>query len=218
MEKKANIFICGASGTGKSTSMRNLDPERTIILNTERKQLPFRGALKFNMNQYIEDWAAFFKTFNKALESDKADVIVIESFTSLVEMIYKKSNDTFQGFDVWNDYKTKVGDILSMSKNTNKYVIFIGIDMTIDGANGVEERCVAVDGSWKKKVEKEFVIVCYSHMYTDENGNPQYEFITNKQDGFENISAKSPMEMLPLKMENDLKVLIEKIENYYKGE
>ena len=122
--------------------MRNLDPERTIILNTERKQLPFRGALKFTMNQYLEDWAAFFKTFNKALESDKADVIIIESFTSLAEMVYKKANDTFQGFDVWNDYKTKIGDILSMSKNTNKYVIFIGIDMTIDGANGVEERCV----------------------------------------------------------------------------
>ena len=44
---KPNVIVVGKSGSGKSTSLRNLNPERTAVLNTERKQLPFKGANKF---------------------------------------------------------------------------------------------------------------------------------------------------------------------------
>ena len=38
--------IVGNSGTGKSTSIRTLDPKSTFIINVARKPLPFRGAKK----------------------------------------------------------------------------------------------------------------------------------------------------------------------------
>lgn len=38
--------IVGNSGTGKSTSVRTLDPKTTFIINVARKPLPFRGAKK----------------------------------------------------------------------------------------------------------------------------------------------------------------------------
>jgi len=216
MEKKPNIFICGPSGTGKSTSLRNLNPEKTFILNTERKQLPFKGALKFGkMNFFVESMEKYLKAFKAAINNDDIDVIVIESFTSLTEMVYKKAQEIYTGFDLWGYYKDKIGEILDISKNTNKWIIFLGIDQVLEGASGVEERFIAVDGSWKKKVEKEFVIVCYSHMRSGDNGKPVYEFITNKIEGFENVSAKSPMEMLPETMPNDLAELITKVESYY---
>ena len=44
---KPNIIVVGKSGSGKSSSLRNLNAERTAVLNTERKQLPFRGAKNF---------------------------------------------------------------------------------------------------------------------------------------------------------------------------
>ena len=37
------IAIVGESGTGKSTSLRNLNPEETFIISTTGKPLPFRG-------------------------------------------------------------------------------------------------------------------------------------------------------------------------------
>jgi hypothetical protein len=37
-------FILGASGTGKSTSMRNLDPSSTLLIQALKKPLPFRSA------------------------------------------------------------------------------------------------------------------------------------------------------------------------------
>jgi len=40
------IAIVGPSGTGKSTSIRTLNPDETFIINVARKELPFRGADK----------------------------------------------------------------------------------------------------------------------------------------------------------------------------
>ena len=37
------LCIYGESGTGKSTSLRNMDPKTTFIISTTGKPLPFRG-------------------------------------------------------------------------------------------------------------------------------------------------------------------------------
>lgn len=42
-----HMLMIGESGSGKSASLRNLDPATTAIINIERKQLPFPGANKF---------------------------------------------------------------------------------------------------------------------------------------------------------------------------
>ena len=41
----ANIcMILGKSGTGKSTSIKTLDPKETMVINTLKKRLPFKGS------------------------------------------------------------------------------------------------------------------------------------------------------------------------------
>ena len=35
------IFVVGKSGMGKSTSARNLNPDETVIINSDQKHLPF---------------------------------------------------------------------------------------------------------------------------------------------------------------------------------
>jgi len=211
---KPNIFICGPSGTGKSTSMRNLSPERTVILNVEQKALPFRKGVEFELNVPIGDIALFKKALTKAIENPNVDTIIIESFTSLIELIYMKAKSLYDGFDVWDYYKNEIKKIMEMSKNTDKYIIFIGIDQYVEGDAGVEERFIAVDGSWKKKVEKEFVIVIYSEA-KEINDKQEYRFITNKQPGYNKLSAKSPMEMLPPIMDNDINSVLIEIDIYY---
>lgn len=211
---KPNIFICGPSGTGKSTSFRNLPPERTVILNTEQKALPFRNGADFTLNIPIKTLADYKNALSKAIESDKVDTIITESFTSLTELIYLEATKMYDGYDIWEYYKMEIKKIMNMSKNTEKYVIFVGIDQVLEGETGVTERFVAVDGSWKKKVEKEFVIVIYSDVKEIEE-KQEYRFITNKQPGYNKLSAKSPMEMLPLIMENDLNKVLLSIDEYY---
>ena len=38
------ILLLGPSGTGKSTSIKTLDPKSTIVFNTLKKRLPFKGS------------------------------------------------------------------------------------------------------------------------------------------------------------------------------
>lgn len=38
------VIILGKSGTGKSTSIKTLDPKETVILNVLGKKLPFKGS------------------------------------------------------------------------------------------------------------------------------------------------------------------------------
>ena len=47
------IAIVGASGSGKSTSIRTLDPKTTFIINVASKPLPFKG------------WKSNYTNFNK---------------------------------------------------------------------------------------------------------------------------------------------------------
>ena len=223
--KKPNIFICGSSGSGKSTCLENLNPQRTIILNTEQKQLPFRRAGKFTKQKFIKNLDEFKLWFNRALASPDADVIVIESFTSLCEMIRVSARNKHSGWDAWNSqsvkglftgYNDEVGMILRQSKGTDKYVVFIGIDDELSEGR-VVERWIKVDGNeWKRKVEKEFLIVLFTDTAERKDDRTvNYRFITNS-DGI--CSAKSPKEMLPMYNPNDLSLVIKACEEYYNVE
>lgn len=209
---KPNIIIVGPSGSGKSSSMRNLDPKSTAVINTERKQLPFKNANDF-MNVPVKSVSEFHSALDKAMESDKIKTIVIESFTSLIEIIYREAEIRYKGFDIWGYYNKEIGRILDKSKNSDKYVIFTAIDGVYDGDNGVEERFVAIDGNrWKKRVEKEFVICLFTDTKATDEG-VQYRFRTNTTG---RDSAKSPMGMfLDLHIDNDLKQVIDACRTYY---
>ena len=221
--EKPNIFICGSSGTGKSTSMRNLDPARTIVLNTEQKALPFKKARKFKKQLQVDSLAKFRAGFGKALEAD-CDVIVIDSFTSLTEYVYKdivrsveKVGDNVMA--AWAAYKDTLHDILIQAKTANKYVIFLGIDDVMQDDKNRLIRTAAVQGSLKGKIEKEFTVVLWCKVVEADpatGDSTQYVFCTNS-DG--SNKAKSPMEMWSEQyIDNDLAAVIERIEQYYTEE
>lgn len=211
--KKPNIFICGASGTGKSTSLRNLDPEKTIILNIEQKQLPFKSASKFKRHAMISSFDSFKKYFIDAIKKEDADVVVIESFTSLCEMIMSKARAIKTGYDIFGWYNDQIWEIIQASKTADNYVVFLGLDQSELVDNGVTWRFVKVEGQkLKGTIEKEFVLTLFTVPSNDDKGNISYNFITK---GDIARSAKSPMEMLPDKMPNDLAEVIYLSEEYY---
>jgi len=232
--RKPNIFICGPTGSGKSTSLRNLNPERTIILNCERKQLPFRGAVKFQRQLQLsrykltreqstndKDNTLLKETFHHwlgvALKMQDADVIVIESFTSLIEQIFQYCQSVWKGYDLWREYANEVFKVLDQSKNTEKYVVFLGLDSITQDENNAMYRMIKVEGNKMAggNIEKEFVMVLHTLIGKNEDSKPTFNFLTNS-DGERH--AKSPMDMLPYHMNNDLSEVIALSDAYYEGE
>ena len=54
------VFVVGKSGMGKSTSLRNLNSDETVIINTDQKALPFK---KFQ-EKYNAEKGNYLKTSN----------------------------------------------------------------------------------------------------------------------------------------------------------
>lgn len=218
MSIKDNILIIGQSGVGKSTSLRNLDGGRTIILNTERKRLPFPDKefiRQFPINNYKlrqNDNQEFDYMFKRALsaEAEKTDAIVIESFTAMCEMIMLSATKLFSGFDVFKWYADQVFDVLYQSKNSDKYVVFIAIDEGYEHLPGeIRRRCSLEGRKMEGKIEKEFTIVLYADMIPESEGF-KHIFRTNDP----RFSCKSPMGMFDPIEPNDVNHIINKIKTY----
>lgn len=68
------IAIAGGSGSGKTTSLRNLNPAETFIVSITGKPLPFRG-FKKNYSPLRKEGNVFVGNFYKSKNAD--DVIKI---------------------------------------------------------------------------------------------------------------------------------------------
>ena len=99
------VLILGQSGSGKSTSIRTLDPETTFILSILDKPLPFRGyKKKYNAelkNYYSTDDYRAILSYIKAIDERRPEI------TTLVidDLFYLMSNEFMnrvmeRGFDL----------------------------------------------------------------------------------------------------------------------
>lgn len=70
------VMILGESGSGKSRSMKHLNPADTLVIQPIRKPLPFRSA----------DWQPFTK------ESPQGSVIVTDNIPTIIKCIVNAEN------------------------------------------------------------------------------------------------------------------------------
>ena len=214
---KAIIGIVGSSGTGKSTSLRNLSPDKTHIIDLERKGLPFPTAGKFKVTS-CSNIKEFDKALDTALADEKCEVIVIESFTKYTETLIALAQASFKGYDVWSYYNRMIRATLDKVKNDRAVIVFTAIDEIVQVAqpsgatyNG---RRIKVQGKQHEGcIEKEVLMVLFTEARRDKEGKVRYTFQTNS-DGI--TSAKTPMGMFSeAYIDNDINAVINAAKKYY---
>lgn len=95
-------LILGSSGSGKSTSLRNLDPARTLLIQCLKKPLPFR-ATGWKVRQSLKDEGNVIQTdspeiIDKILRHSPHDIVVIDDYQAvLVNELMARSDE--KGFD-----------------------------------------------------------------------------------------------------------------------
>ncbi len=208
------VLLCGASGSGKSSTFRNLDPETTLVVNTERKPLPFKSFNKFK-NVNISNYRDYAQLMIELKEDTKYKVVIIDSFTSLTEIVGRYTDSVFQGFEQWKQYNQIVQDALWAVKDLPQQVFMTGIPEYMETSPGEVKGYIRVKGKEHKYggVEKEYAIVLWTDMLEDKEGMvTDYNLIYTPN---RHNSAKAPAEMFEGPLANDASVIIEKINEYY---
>ena len=113
------IFIVGKSGMGKSTSLRNLNPDETVIINTDQKPLPFK---KFG-DKYNEAKGNYLKSsdvvevMNKLKEchkDGKTKTIIIDTWSRMMtDLVMSKSFRGNSGFEKWGNLSGSQYDLIN---------------------------------------------------------------------------------------------------------
>lgn len=207
------VIVMGRSGFGKSYSMRNLDPETTVVFNTELKPLPFKGGKKFR-NVYLEDPHSLLKFFAAAQGKDDVKTIVIDSFSGWTEQLMKDSRQKNKGYDVFNSYNTHIGTFFNALKKSTKQVFLIGHEDVTTLDSGESIIGLKVEGQvWRGVCEKEAVVVLHACMDSDGEGNNTHYFETQSNGS---TNAKSPQGMFAdFRVDNDLALVQKSVEEYF---
>lgn len=95
------VIILGKSGTGKSSSIKNLNPEETIIINPLGKRLPFKGSSKvyntekrnyFQLDDY-EKIISLLKSIDKDASYVK-NIIIDDAIYIMRKEYFKRAKET----------------------------------------------------------------------------------------------------------------------------
>lgn len=158
------IGITGPSGTGKSTSLRNLPLDITRIFDIECKGMPFKLSRPESVIP-IRDWPSFMSALLKVEVDPSVKIVAVDSITALFEYNQVMCEKDYKGFDIWKNYNDNIAMILNRLKAKGKTVIITSLEeiVQIQGLDGnpTTRRRMFVQGKeWANKgIESECLAV-----------------------------------------------------------
>lgn len=218
------ILICGKTGTGKTTSIRTLNPEETVILSVINRTLPFKFTGKYvkNKNLFLTTtYEDVLKGLQWANKQKNVKNIVITDGTYIIRQEYfKKANQT--GYNKYTEFAMHMQQILKaiqeLRDDINVFMEYhVESNVTDSGATEYKPSTVGKLLDSQYNILENIDIVLFASP-TFEDKNIIYGFYTNRtldRMGAE-IPAKSPMGMFDeIFIPNDLAFVVQKINEYY---
>jgi hypothetical protein len=217
------VGIVGATGTGKSTAIKHLNPEETYIINVAKKELPFKGSEKLynaeNKNyKEIEDAneiSRLLKTISEKAPHIKNIIIEDSNYIMGFNMVAKATETGFTKFslmakDMVDLFRTarQLRDDITVFYLTHPETIEDGgeiVGYKIKTAGKLIDNQVLLEG---------LLTVClYTNVEENKDGSANYTFVTNR---YKKMPAKSPDGMFAeLKIPNNLQLVVETLNKYY---
>ena len=194
------VLILGASGTGKSTSLRNFNKNEIGVFNVAAKPLPFRGKLDVvNTADYEVIKSTLMKNTRNAYVIDDSQYLM--AFASF-SRAYEKGYDKFTQFAV--DFQQLLNVIINGTSNDT--IVYLLHHTETDEAGHIKAKTIGKMLDQQLTLEGLFAVVLLAK--TD---GEKYTFITN---GFP--PAKSPLGMFnEAEIENDLLYVDKTIREYW---
>lgn len=211
------ICIAGESGTGKTTSMRKLDPKTTLYIDCDKKGLSWKGwKSQFNgesKNYLVTDFPQValqaLRKVNEQKNMSHIKVVVVDTINGLMvadEMRRSKE----KGYDKWQDLAQSIYELIdySLTMRDDVTVVFVAHTQTDHDENGYMFTRIKTSG---RKLDKITLESKFSTVLLSKCVDGRYVFETQA-----NLStAKSPMgAFADREIDNDITAVIEALQEF----
>ena len=213
------ICVMGDPGAGKTTSLINLDPATTFIIDADRKGLSWRGW----KNQYNKENKNYVRTSNTTTietvmqkmqgEFSHVKVLVIDTLNAIM-IDDEMQRMAEKGYDKWQDLATCIWRIVSDFHllRDDLTVICIAHTQTDRDDSGFYFTRIKTSG---KKLDKIALESKFTTVLLAKSIGGKYVFETQAN----HSTAKSPMGCFENKeIDNDMKSIIETLTKYEEDE
>ncbi len=195
------VLILGESGSGKSTSLRNFEPDEIGILNVASKPLPFRKKL------HVLNGATYYAIKQKLARPVLKTYAIDDSQALMAFSMFAKAKE--KGYDKFTEIAVDFYDLLRfvIDKTPEDCIVYFLHHTETTDTGKIKAKTVGKMLDNQLTVEGLFSIVLLCR--TD---GTRHWFET-QSDGFS--TAKSPMDMFPKEIDNDLKAVDTAIRSYW---
>jgi hypothetical protein len=206
------VLVMGRSGSGKTYSLKEFKKDEVGVISVEKGRLPFKTDIKVAIVptnfEGVKDYATLYRAkYNwilKAIEGSPFKAMVIDdSQYLLANELFDRSAE--KGYDKFTQMAANFRGLIhaiNESDVEDKIVYFLHHTETdADGREKVKTIGKMLDEKLTVEGCFDIVIYCQDHkFFTQSNGQS---------------SAKTPEDMFPLEIPNDLKAVDVAIREYY---
>lgn len=228
-----SILIMGASKAGKTTSIRTLDPKKTIVFSPLSKGLPFEGSarnytvwdkvnnptgnlMRISSSTSIVSWLKHISN-----NMPHINVCIIDDNTFIAAKELDRRRDE-QGYKKYNDIAHDILEITEVANSLRADLNVYFLHHTKVEGDGILEKQQIKAASFGKLVdekyqglEAQFEIVFLATKVVEGNDKISYRFKTKDA----NSTIGTPMGMFEDEyVDNDLQAINERINCFYSGD
>jgi len=217
------IALGGETGSGKSTSIKYLNPKETYVINVAGKELPFRGSSKIynveNKNYKVVETAqevlALLNTLSEKAPNIKNIIIEDGNYLMGFNMVDRATEVGYTKFSVMAQSMKNLIQGAKKLRDDITVVYMSHIEEIEDTGEIVGYKLKTAGKLVDKEIRLDglFTVVLYAIPETKGEATT-YNFFTNR---YKKYPAKTPDGMFSsLRMENNLQEVIDTVNEYYK--
>jgi hypothetical protein len=193
------VLVIGASGSGKSSSLRNFENDEIGLINVVGKPLPFKSTLKYARLQNSQ-------AVREALSTCTRNAYIIDDAQYL--MSFEEMDTNLGGYDKWNSIGYGfIGLVRSVYEMPESTVVYFLMHTEVGDDGKLKAKTLG------KLIDNHFTLEgLFEIAITSDYEKGEYIFRT-RTDGM--TPFKNPPDMLPDVMPNDLKQADSAIRDYW---
>ena len=221
------VIVMGESGSGKSTSLKGLDPKETVVINVLGKRLPFKGSnavynkdtgniYKISSQLEVID---LLKTINEKASKIK-NVVIDDAIYIMRTEFFDRAKE--KGFDKYNEladhFRRLIAYCASLREDLNVFMLLHVESIESEGSViGYKSSSVGKLLDKLYRPEENTAITLFAQPQFDDKGNAKFGFYTHKikLNGIE-LPSKTPEGMFEEDfIPNDLGLVVKAMNEYY---